>query len=66
MNPESNPIWTWSKSLNTISETCKCGAKFEVVGKEIFCMHRYQEFLNAHKKCRERCEMNEKIPCDRT
>ena len=39
--------------LSTVEETCRCGAEFKVTGKETHCSFRYQEFLNAHKKCRQ-------------
>lgn len=35
-----------------ISEKCRCGAKFEVSGREAFCAWRYSDFLKAHEICR--------------
>jgi len=47
--------------METIKETCKCGAVFEVVGNMAFCTYRYEEFLKAHLICREKLMDDENI-----
>ena len=37
-----------------IHETCRCGAKFKIIGSPTFCEYRYREFLKAHESCREK------------
>ena len=34
-----------------VTETCKCGATFNVKGEKKFCEDRHIDFLDAHKKC---------------
>ena len=41
-----------SKYEESIKESCKCGAEFEVDGSDSFCAARYKEFLEAHIVCR--------------
>lgn len=48
-----------------IKETCCCGAKFEVSGKDnvenVDCSRRHSEFLVAHQICRENYNNKEEI-----
>lgn len=50
-----------------IKETCRCGAEFYVKDHTVFgneCKWRYKEFLEAHKICRERTDLNIHLPID--
>jgi hypothetical protein len=40
------------KIIETIKESCQCGAMFEISGDFVFCRNRYTEFLEAHATCR--------------
>ena len=50
-----------------IIETCCCGASFHVRDESKYgnsVAHRYKDFLEAHKVCRDRTNVNIHLPVD--
>ena len=42
-----------------MTETCSCGAKFEVEGSNLFCVLQCASFLMTHATCKEKTSEEE-------